>query len=66
MMALLRIGMLMEEVEDAHEAQIEGYKMHRTNAATGFPSVITIFSAPNYLDVYNNKVRSGGRCWFGQ
>lgn len=22
---------------------------------TGFPSLITIFSAPNYLDVYNNK-----------
>jgi len=39
----------------AHEAQIEGYKMHRTNNATGFPTVITIFSAPNYCDVYNNK-----------
>jgi hypothetical protein len=22
----------------------------------GFPSVITLFSAPNYLDAYNNKV----------
>eukprot|EP00397_Hematodinium_sp_SG-2012_P013259 GEMP01013455.1.p1 GENE.GEMP01013455.1~~GEMP01013455.1.p1 ORF type:complete len:508 (+),score=71.87 GEMP01013455.1:148-1671(+) len=39
----------------AHEAQIEGYKMHRTNEATGFPTVITIFSAPNYCDVYNNR-----------
>mmetsp|Transcript_4604 Transcript_4604/g.11269 ORF Transcript_4604/g.11269 Transcript_4604/m.11269 type:complete len:515 (-) Transcript_4604:620-2164(-) len=39
----------------AHEAQIEGYKMHKTNQATGFPTVITIFSAPNYCDVYNNK-----------
>jgi len=39
----------------AHEAQIEGYKMHRMNEATGFPTVITIFSAPNYCDVYNNK-----------
>jgi len=39
----------------AHEAQLEGYKMHRTIASTGFPSVITIFSAPNYCDVYNNK-----------
>lgn len=29
--------------------------MHKTNAATGFPTVITIFSAPNYCDVYNNK-----------
>jgi len=39
----------------AHEAQLEGYKMHKTSPATGFPSVITIFSAPNYCDVYNNK-----------
>eukprot|EP00042_Codosiga_hollandica_P034610 m.243683 g.243683 ORF g.243683 m.243683 type:complete len:140 (-) comp54450_c2_seq55:24-443(-) len=29
--------------------------MYRKSAATGFPAVITIFSAPNYLDVYNNK-----------
>lgn len=39
----------------AHEAQDQGYKMYRRNASTGFPSLITIFSAPNYLDVYNNK-----------
>ena len=39
----------------AHEAQDAGYKMYRKNQATGFPSLITIFSAPNYLDVYNNK-----------
>lgn len=39
----------------AHEAQLEGYKMHQTNLKTGFPIVITIFSAPNYCDVYNNK-----------
>merc|ERR1719440_422480 len=39
----------------AHEAQLEGYKMHKTNPATSFPSVITIFSAPNYCDCYNNK-----------
>ena len=30
--------------------------MYRKNQTTGFPSLITIFSAPNYLDVYNNKV----------
>lgn len=29
--------------------------MHLKNESTGFPSVITIFSAPNYLDAYNNK-----------
>ncbi|KAM3171715.1 Serine/threonine-protein phosphatase 2B catalytic subunit, partial [Hymenolepis weldensis] len=40
----------------AHEAQDAGYRMYRKNQATGFPSLITIFSAPNYLDVYNNKV----------
>ncbi|ORZ11072.1 serine/threonine-protein phosphatase 2B catalytic subunit A1 [Absidia repens] len=32
----------------AHEAQDAG-------KTTSFPSVMTIFSAPNYLDVYNNK-----------
>ena len=30
--------------------------MYRKTRMTGFPSVITIFSAPNYLDMYNNKV----------
>jgi len=39
----------------AHEAQDQGYRMHLKNEATGFPTVITIFSAPNYLDAYNNK-----------
>jgi len=39
----------------AHEAQDAGYRMYRKSQSTGFPSLITIFSAPNYLDVYNNK-----------
>ncbi|OMJ26571.1 Serine/threonine-protein phosphatase 2B catalytic subunit [Smittium culicis] len=39
----------------AHEAQDAGYRMYRKSKQTGFPTVITIFSAPNYLDVYNNK-----------
>uniref|UniRef100_A0A672J0U6 Serine/threonine-protein phosphatase n=1 Tax=Salarias fasciatus TaxID=181472 RepID=A0A672J0U6_SALFA len=30
-------------------------RAHRNSQTTGFPSLITIFSAPNYLDVYNNK-----------
>lgn len=38
----------------AHEAQDAGFRMHR-KTQKGFPSVITIFSAPNYLDAYNNK-----------
>ncbi|KAG6180184.1 3',5'-cyclic-nucleotide phosphodiesterase (PDEase) (3':5'-CNP) [Claviceps purpurea] len=29
--------------------------MYRKTSTTGFPSVMTIFSAPNYLDEYNNK-----------
>lgn len=32
--------------------------MYRKSQTTGFPSLITIFSAPNYLDVYNNKGKS--------
>lgn len=39
----------------AHEAQLDGYKMHRWNGNSEFPVVITVFSAPNYCDVYNNK-----------
>lgn len=38
----------------AHEAQLDGYKMHKWNDSD-FPLVITIFSAPNYCDAYNNK-----------
>lgn len=39
----------------AHEAQEDGYKMYRKRKNTDFPTVITIFSAPNYVDIYNNK-----------
>ncbi|NWU72277.1 PP2BA phosphatase, partial [Pterocles burchelli] len=39
----------------AHEAQDAGYRMYKKNQTTGFPSLITIFSKKNYLDVYNNK-----------
>eukprot|EP00457_Paulinella_chromatophora_P004298 gb/GEZN01004310.1/.p1 GENE.gb/GEZN01004310.1/~~gb/GEZN01004310.1/.p1 ORF type:complete len:519 (-),score=85.35 gb/GEZN01004310.1/:384-1940(-) len=39
----------------AHEAQADGYKMHMLNKQSGIPRVITIFSAPNYCDVYGNK-----------
>ena len=31
------------------------YRMYSKTKTTGFPSVMTVFSAPNYLDVYNNK-----------
>ncbi|TCD65371.1 hypothetical protein EIP91_002735 [Steccherinum ochraceum] len=38
-----------------HEAQDHGYTMYRKTPTKKFPSVITVFSAPNYLDVYHNR-----------
>jgi serine/threonine-protein phosphatase 2B catalytic subunit len=38
----------------AHEAQDEGYRLYK-KSSTQFPSVICIFSAPNYCDSYDNK-----------
>lgn len=38
-----------------HEAQLNGYKMSQWDGNDKFPSVITVFSAPNYCDVYKNK-----------
>jgi len=37
----------------AHEAQVDGYKFNMTKGK--IPRVVTIFSAPNYCDVYKNK-----------
>ncbi|KAK9446657.1 Metallo-dependent phosphatase-like protein [Limtongia smithiae] len=39
----------------AHEAQDAGYRMYRKTKTNPFPSVMTIFSAPNYTDSYHNK-----------
>jgi len=40
----------------AHEVQENGYHLHkRQKDRGGFPAVITVFSAPNYCDNYNNK-----------
>ncbi len=39
----------------AHEAQANGFKMYHWGGGKQFPTVITIFSAPNYCDFYNNK-----------
>ncbi|KAL5504839.1 hypothetical protein ACEPAH_7502 [Sanghuangporus vaninii] len=38
-----------------HEVQQQGYQMYRKTRAKKFPSVITIFSAPNYCDFYHNR-----------
>ena len=45
------------------KTSLSSYRMYRKSQTTGFPSLITIFSAPNYLDVYNNKVRSNNDPW---
>lgn len=37
-----------------HQPQDAGYRMYKVNEATGFPSLITIFSAPNYCGTYDN------------
>ncbi|PVU88649.1 hypothetical protein BB559_004477 [Furculomyces boomerangus] len=39
----------------AHEAQDVGYRLYRKSRESGFPALMTVFSAPNYVDVYNNK-----------
>ncbi|SCV02652.1 LAMI_0H01574g1_1 [Lachancea mirantina] len=39
----------------AHEAQDAGYRMYKNTETLGFPSLLTLFSAPNYLDNYKNK-----------
>lgn len=37
-----------------HEAQDEGYHIYK-KGPSGFPSVICVFSAPNYCDTYDNR-----------
>jgi len=38
-----------------HEAQDAGYRLYRQSNRSEFPALITMFSAANYIDVYNNK-----------
>lgn len=38
-----------------HEAQDLGYRLYEKLPESDFPSLMTIFSAPNYVDVYKNK-----------
>ena len=37
-----------------HFLLVRRYKMHRANERSGFPTVITIFSAPNYCGEFDN------------
>jgi len=39
----------------AHEVQAEGFCIAKVYDKTKFPAMMTIFSAPNYLDQYQNK-----------
>lgn len=39
----------------AHEVKQDGYQLHMWNGEEEFPPVVTVFSAPNYCDIYNNK-----------
>ncbi|VEU20197.1 DEKNAAC101050 [Brettanomyces naardenensis] len=39
----------------AHQAQDAGYRMYKKTVPQQFPSVITLFSAPNYCGTYGNK-----------
>ncbi|QPG74470.1 hypothetical protein FOA43_001800 [Brettanomyces nanus] len=39
----------------AHQAQDAGYRMYKKMIPQQFPSVITLFSAPNYCGTYGNK-----------
>lgn len=39
----------------AHEAQLEGYRFYNWAGCGSFPAVITLFSAPNYCNIYKNK-----------
>ncbi len=39
----------------AHEVQLEGYRFYKPCPNSDFPSLITIFSAPNYIDRTRNK-----------
>ncbi|AET40889.1 calcineurin catalytic subunit A Ecym_7032 [Eremothecium cymbalariae DBVPG len=50
---LQRTGLL--SIIRAHEAQDQGYRMYKNTKNLGFPSLLTLFSAPNYLDTYKNK-----------
>lgn len=50
---LQRTGLL--SIIRAHEAQDAGYRMYKNTKTLGFPSLLTLFSAPNYLDSYKNK-----------
>ncbi|XP_055356477.1 protein phosphatase 3 catalytic subunit alpha-like [Paramacrobiotus metropolitanus] len=38
-----------------HEAQSAGFKIYKSKQADSYPVLISIFSAPNYMDAFKNK-----------
>jgi len=51
-------GMIVFESRNCRVASLrptDRYVMFRKTRTKKFPSVITVFSAPNYLDVYHNR-----------
>lgn len=38
----------------AHQLKVDGYDAHRWGGAAAWPSVVTLFSAPNYENSGNN------------
>lgn len=49
---LLRNNLL--SIIRGHEVQKDGVRFFRTSSRTKFPVLISLFSAPNYCDTYNN------------
>ena len=45
----------LQSIIRAHEVQNEGFKPYFWGGKKEFPTVITLFSAPNYCDYYGNK-----------
>ena len=56
---LKTLGMMkrrpMIPVSEIYPYRYFSYRMYRKTRTTGFPSVMTFFSCPHYLDCYNNK-----------
>ncbi|EPY26562.1 protein phosphatase 3, catalytic subunit [Angomonas deanei] len=39
----------------SHEIQDDGYKLYRPHPNNNFPAMMSVFSAPNYSDTFENK-----------
>ncbi|EPY26719.1 serine/threonine protein phosphatase 2b catalytic subunit A2 [Strigomonas culicis] len=39
----------------SHEVQDDGYKLYRAHPNNNYPALLSVFSAPNYCDTFENK-----------